>query len=41
MASDKTSGVFVTAIPLFFAASKSIFPNPTAKLEIIFTEFGN
>ena len=28
----------MTAIPLFFAASKSIFPKPTAKLEIILTE---
>ena len=27
VASVKTSGVFVTAMPLFFAASKSIFPN--------------
>ena len=34
VASDKTSGVLVTAIPFFLAASKSIFPNPTAKLEI-------
>ena len=41
MASDKTSGVLVTAIPLFFAASKSIFPNPTAKFEIILTESGS
>ena len=41
VASDKTSGVFVTTMPLFFAASKSIFPNPTAKFEIIFTLSGN
>ena len=34
VASDKTSGVLVTAVPLFLAASKSIFPKPTAKLEI-------
>ena len=41
VASDKTSGVLVTAMPLFFAASKSIFPNPTAKFEIIFIVSGN
>ena len=41
VASVKTSGVFVTAIPLFFAASKSIFPKPTAKFDIIFTLSGN
>ena len=40
VASVKTSGVFVTAMPLFFAASKSIFPKPTAKFEIIFTVSG-
>ena len=28
-------------MPLFFAASKSIFPNPTAKFEIIFIVSGN
>ena len=33
--SVKTSGVFVTTIFFFFAASISIFPKPTAKLEII------
>ena len=31
----KTSGVFVTTIFFFFVASISIFPKPTAKLEII------
>ena len=41
VASDNTSGVFVTAIPLFFSASKSIFPKPTAKFEIIFIVSGN
>ena len=41
VASVKTSGVFVTIIFLSFAASTSIFPNPTAKLEIAFIEFGN
>ena len=30
VASDKTSGVLVTAMPLFLAASKSIFPKPTS-----------
>ena len=35
VASDNTSGVFVTTIPLLFAASKSMFPNPTAKFDII------
>ena len=40
VASVRTSGVLVTAIPLFFAASKSIFPNPTAKFESILTESG-
>ena len=41
VASVKTSGVFVTAIPLALAASKSIFPKPTAKFEIIFIVSGN
>ena len=41
VASVKTSGVFVTAIALFFAASKSIFPKPTAKFDIIFILFGS
>ena len=36
VASVKTSGVFVTIIFLFFAATISILPKPTAKLEIIF-----
>ena len=40
VASVKTSGVFVTAIPLAFAASRSIFPKPTAKFEIIFIVSG-
>ena len=35
VASVKTSGVFVTVIFFFLAASISILPNPTAKLEII------
>ena len=35
VASVRTSGVFVTTIFFFFAASISIFPKPTAKLEII------
>ena len=38
MASVKTSGVLVTAIPLSLAALKSIFPNPTAPLAIILIE---
>ena len=41
VASVKTSGVFVTAIFLFFARSTSIFPKPTAKFEIILTLFEN
>ena len=41
MASVKTSGVLVTTIFLFLAASISIFPKPTAKLERIFTLLGN
>ena len=41
MASVKTSGVFVTIIFLFFAASKSIFPKPTAKFDKIFTLSGS
>ena len=41
VASVKTSGVFVTIMLLFFAASKSILPKPTAMLEIIFTVSGN
>ena len=41
VASVKTSGVLVTAIFLFFAASRSIFPKPTAKLDKIFTLSGN
>jgi len=41
VASVRTSGVLVIVIPLFFAASKSIFPKPTAKFEIIFTASGN
>ena len=38
VASSKTSGVLVTTMFLFFAALISIFPNPTAKFAIIFTE---
>ena len=41
MASDKTSGVLVTAMPLFLAASKSMFPKPTAKFEMTFTVSGS
>ena len=41
VASVKTSGVLVTIIPFFFAASKSIFPNPTAKFDIILIVFGS
>ena len=41
VASVKTSGVFVTMIFFFFAASKSIFPNPTAKFDSILTLSGN
>ena len=41
VASVKTSGVLVTMIFLFFAASKSIFPNPTAKFDSILTLSGN
>ena len=41
VASVSTSGVLVTTIFFFFAASRSIFPNPTAKFEIIFTLSGN
>jgi hypothetical protein len=37
VASVKTSGVFVTKIPFFVAASKSMFPYPTPKFEIILT----
>tara|TARA_Y100000748_G_scaffold254358_1_gene220303 strand:+ start:64 stop:264 length:201 start_codon:yes stop_codon:yes gene_type:complete len=39
VASVKTSGVLVTIIFLFFAASKSIFPNPTAKFDNILILF--
>ena len=28
-------------MPLFFATSKSMFPNPTAKFEIILTDSGS
>ena len=38
VASVKTSGVLVTAIPLSLAALKSIFPKPTAPLAIILIE---
>ena len=41
VASVKTSGVLVTVMPLFFAASRSIFPKPTAKFERIFTVSGS
>ena len=41
VASVKTSGVLVTVISNFLAASISIFPKPTAKLERIFTLLGN
>ena len=41
VASVKTSGVFVTDIPLALAALKSIFPNPTAPFAIILIELDN
>ena len=41
VASSKTSGVFVTIIFFFLAAWMSIFPKPTAKFAIIFTEGDN
>ena len=41
VASVKTSGVLVTVIFFFLAASVSILPKPSAKLERIFTLFGN
>ena len=41
VSSSKTSGVFVTMIFFFLAAWISIFPKPTAKFAIIFTEGDN
>ena len=41
VASVKTSGVLVTIMFLFFAASKSMFPNPTAKFDNILTLLGS
>ena len=41
MASVNTSGVLVTVIFLFFAASISMFPKPTAKFDIIFIVLGS
>ena len=41
VASVNTSGVLVTTIFLFFAASRSILPNPTAKFDKILIVSGN